>query len=217
MSYTEQDLLNKIPTSERSAFKSKAQALAKHLGVPFYHLLAIMDVESGMNPAATNSYGYTGLIQFGDTAAKEIGTTTSALRAMSATNQLPWVQKYFDLWIKRLGLKSVDSFADLYLLVLYPAGVKITDDSAYVMPKSTADKQATILKDATGNISKDSITDGYSSRYADLLEATTLFARRYWLYLVIGSVLLVLALFLIYNGFIRKKPLLQILPDGVLD
>lgn len=217
MGYSEQDLLNKIPSSQRSAFESKVKSLAAHLGVPVYHLLAIMDVESGMSPSITNKYGYTGLIQFGSTAASDIGTTTSALRSMSAVDQLDYVKKYFDLWIKRLGLKSVDSFADLYLLVLYPAGVKQSNDSKPVMPKATADKQADILKDSTGNISKDSIIDGYSSRYAGLLEATTLFAKRYWVYLVIGGLCLALAGYLIYDNIVRKKPLLQLFPEGILD
>ncbi len=215
MGYTEQDLLNKIPSSQRSEFKTKAKALAAHLGVPFYHLLAIMDVESGMSPSIQNKYGYTGLIQFGSTAAKEIGTTTDALKKMTAVQQLDYVKKYYDLWIKRLGLKKIESFADLYLLVLYPAGVKISSDSTPVMPKSTADRQADILKTSNGNITKDSITDGYSNRYAGLLEAATLFAKRHWLYLVIGGVCLLLAIFLIYNELIAKKPLLQLSLDEV--
>lgn len=215
MGYTEEDLLNKIPAIQRPVFKEKAKSIAAHLGVPFYHLLAIMDVESGMNPAIQNKYGYTGLIQFGTTAASELGTTTAALKNMTAVQQLDYVKRYYDMWIKRLGLKSIDSFADLYLLVLYPAGVKIESETTPVMPKSVADKQANILKDSTGNITKDSITQGYSDRYAGLIEAGAIFARKHWVYLLIGSLCLIVAGFLIYNEIIAKKPLLQLFPDRV--
>lgn len=217
MSYTEKDLLNKIPISQRAPFEKKVKAIAKDIGVPVYHLLAIMDVESGMSPSIQNKYGYTGLIQFGSTAAKELGTTTEALKKMSAVTQLDYVEKYYKMWISRLGLKKINSFADLYLIVLYPSGVKISNGNTPVMPKSTADLQAKILKRPDGNITKNSILDGYSSKYAGLLEAAGIFASRHWLYLAIGSLLFLLAAFLMYDNFIRKKPLLHFFSSDTID
>jgi hypothetical protein len=217
MAYSQEQILNKIPSSQRTAFKAKSQRIATSLGVPLYHLLAIMDVESGMSPSITNAYGYTGLIQFGDAAAKEMGTTTSYLRSLSAVSQLDYVEKYYKMWMSRLGLSKVDNFADLYLLVLYPAGVKIKNLDTPVMPYDTAQKQAKILRDSSGNITKNSITQGYALRYAGLLESAKLLSKMYWIYLVIGALLLAIAMFLIYNSFIRKKPLFQFLPDTILD
>lgn len=217
MAYSQSDLLSKISASQRSAFQAKAQSIADGLGVPLYHLLAIMDVESGMNPAIENAYGYVGLIQFGPSAASMIGTTTSALKNMDAVTQLSYVQKYFSQTLKNEGLSKVSTFADLYLLVLWPNGVKNTSTSTPVMPKTTADRQADILKDSTGNITKDSITAGYASRYAGLLEATVLFAKKNWIYLAVGALLVIIAGFLIYSEFIAKKSLLQFPKGNILD
>lgn len=162
-------ILNKIPFCQRAEFESKAEFIATSLGVPSYHLLAVMDLESGMDPSIQNKYGYTGLIQFGREAAKEIGTTTEALRLMKAVDQIDYVGKYYANWLKRLGLKKVNSFADLYLIVLYPSGAKVKDLNTPVMPINVASKQAKILKDPSGNITKASILKGYSLRYKGLL------------------------------------------------
>ncbi len=58
-------------------------------------ILAVMSNESGLNPAARNSIGATGLIQFMPATAKGIGTSVDALRTMSATEQLRYVERFF--------------------------------------------------------------------------------------------------------------------------
>ena len=57
----------------------------------------------------------TGLIQFMASTAKSLGTTTSALAAMPALEQLDWVEKYFQPYKGRL--KTLE---DLYMAILWP-------------------------------------------------------------------------------------------------
>lgn len=86
-------LINREPD-----FLPKLAAGARSRGINPDHLLNVMALETAgsFNPAITNPYGYTGLIQFGKAAAKDLGTTTGALRQMSATEQLDYVFRYLD-------------------------------------------------------------------------------------------------------------------------
>ncbi len=173
-------LINKVPESERPAFKAKVTSIATSLGVPYNHLMAIMDLESAgsFNPAIKNSLGYVGLIQFGSQAAKDLGTTTSALQQMSRINQLDYVKAYFDLWKKRLGISSFKDFVDLYLVVLFPNAVKQPDPNAPFM--SPAQENANPgLKGTDGHITKNSIKTVYEKRYEGLFEYVTEVAKKH--------------------------------------
>jgi tape measure domain-containing protein len=97
------------------AFVKGVEGIAKRLGVKPEWLLDVMSVESGFRAGVTNKYGYTGLIQFGKGAAHDVGTTTDALRGMSATQQLPYVERYIAQKIRRFG--QMDSEAKLYASV----------------------------------------------------------------------------------------------------
>lgn len=83
-------------------------------------LMAVMDLETGgkFDPAITNSLGYTGLIQFGKSAADEVGTTRDALRKMNAVRQLYYVHKYL-----RKFAGKMESLHDVYLAVFFPAAM----------------------------------------------------------------------------------------------
>ena len=86
-------------------------------------LASVMSFESGFNPAAVNSMsGATGLIQFMPSTARNLGTTTAALKSLSFQAQLPYVIRYFG---EKAGLRSLE---DTYLRVFYPAAIgKPTD------------------------------------------------------------------------------------------
>jgi hypothetical protein len=80
-------------------------------------LLAVMQVESGIDPQARNpTGGATGLIQFMPATAKALGTSTTALMAMSASEQMVYVHKYLKPFAGRLH-----SAGDCYMTVFYPA------------------------------------------------------------------------------------------------
>ena len=83
-------------------------------------LMAVMELETAgtFNPAITNKLGYTGLIQFGDEAAKDIGTTTKQLRSLNGLEQLHYVEKYLSRYKGKM--KSLE---DTYLAVFFPAAI----------------------------------------------------------------------------------------------
>jgi soluble lytic murein transglycosylase-like protein len=86
-------LINREPD-----FLPKLTGMAQARGIDPNHLLNVMALETAQtfNPVITNPLGYTGLIQIGKAAAKDLGTTTGAIRQMSATEQLDFVFKYLD-------------------------------------------------------------------------------------------------------------------------
>lgn len=109
---------------EEGLVKIRDWLVNKH-GKPEIHvgyLLTCMALETKrtFDPAITNSIGATGLIQFMPSTAKELGTTTDALRQMSFVEQLDYVFKFFEIygWIKKC-----DRLEDYYLTIFYPSYV----------------------------------------------------------------------------------------------
>lgn len=107
------------------AFLDKVKQIADRLNCDYRDLLGVMNAESGLNSKAVNSKSNaTGLIQFMPKTAKALGTTTEALKNMSAIDQLDYVEKFFKNNIKAKGLtgKRLTS-GDIYALVFMPAKV----------------------------------------------------------------------------------------------
>lgn len=104
------------------AFRDKVRAIAYRLGVEPSDLMACMAWESGrsFSPSKLNmaGSGATGLIQFMPTTATILGTSTAALAAMSAEDQLDFVEKYFRPYVGKLH-----NLADLYMAILWPLAV----------------------------------------------------------------------------------------------
>lgn len=92
-------------------------AAANEIGIKGRELAAIISFESNatFNPAVTNALGYTGLIQFGNDTAKQLGTTQDALRQMSFEEQMVYVAMYYE------KIKSGD-FIDVSTKKHVPAG-----------------------------------------------------------------------------------------------
>ena len=98
----------------------KVVEVAHNLEILPDHLMAVIELETGgtFDPEITNSLGYTGLIQFGSVAAKEVGTTRKALRKMDACEQLDYVY----LYLKKYKGK-MKSLSDIYLAVFFPVAI----------------------------------------------------------------------------------------------
>lgn len=106
-------------------FNKKLQKIADKLGVAKSDLLAIMRLESGVDPSRQNDQSKAiGLIQFMPKTARELGTSTEELRNMTAVQQLDYVYEYFVMRGVRPGM----NLGDLYLAVFWPAGVGKPDD-----------------------------------------------------------------------------------------
>ena len=106
------------------AFVDRVHQIAQRIGARPEWLFAVMHNESGMRPDAVNpNGGATGLIQFMPATARGLGTSTQALRGMSALQQLDYVERYYAPFAGRIR-----SGADLYLATFYPAAMGRGDD-----------------------------------------------------------------------------------------
>lgn len=103
-------------------FRDKVRSIALRLGSDPSDLMACMAWESGrsFSPSKKNmaGSGATGLIQFMPATAKGLGTTTDALAALTAEQQLDFVERYFQPFKGKLG-----TLADLYMAILWPLAV----------------------------------------------------------------------------------------------
>lgn len=116
---------SKVPTSYRNDFVKKVREVSTRLGIDPNWLMAIMYWESArsFSPSIQNSIGATGLIQFIPSTARGLGTTTTALKNMSAVDQLDYVEKYFNVYKGKLN-----SYVDTYFAVFFPLAIGKPDD-----------------------------------------------------------------------------------------
>lgn len=124
---------NKVPSHYRPDFVNKIMHVARNLNIDPHWLMAVINLETGgsFSPSITNKAGYTGLIQIGNLAAKDLKTTTTALRKMTAVQQLDYVEAYYKQWYKRLKITKPDSFIDMYLITLFP--IAVNKPSSFVL------------------------------------------------------------------------------------
>lgn len=108
-------------------FKAKVLGIADELAIDPNFLMAAMAFESGetFSPAIQNAAGSgaVGLIQFMPSTAVALGTSCQQLECMSAEAQLDYVARYFSAYKGKLH-----SVADVYMVILWPAGVGKPDD-----------------------------------------------------------------------------------------
>ena len=90
-------------------------AIANRSALDIDGIAGVISHESGFRPNAKNPVGTaTGLIQFIESTARSLGTTTAALAKMSAVQQLPYVERYF---VNTLGSRRPP--AEDYILATY--------------------------------------------------------------------------------------------------
>lgn len=89
-------------------------------------LMSCMAFETGetLSPSQSGPDGSsaTGLIQFMNSTAKSLGTTTDALAKMTVSQQLVYVEKYFNQWKGR-----IKNMGDLYMAILWPIAIGADD------------------------------------------------------------------------------------------
>ena len=146
------------------AFLAAIARTCRNLGIPDCRwLMAVMWFESKMKPACRNSIGATGLIQFLPSTARGLGTTTDALRAMTAAEQMRYVEAYLRPYRGRL-----DSLEDLYMAVLWPRGVGMGADFALWRKGSKAYAQNPMDWDGDGKITIEEATRRVREIYWDM-------------------------------------------------
>lgn len=103
-------------------FRQKAIAIATRIQVQADDLMSCIAFESGetfrANVKNAAGSGAVGLIQIMPKTARDMGTTTTALAAMTPEDQLDWVERYFRPYVGRMR-----SLSDLYMAILWPAAV----------------------------------------------------------------------------------------------
>lgn len=131
--------------AQGDAFVCELIAVAGRLRTEPDYLAAVMRIESGFRPEATNPFTQaTGLIQFMPNTAKSLGTSVDDLRAMTALQQLPYVESFYAPHAGR-----IDSAGTAYMLTFLPAYARRPDDfvlgedsSEEVLPGSQLTKGA---------------------------------------------------------------------------
>lgn len=110
-------------------FLARVMKIQTVLGLDASNLMSCMKFESNLNSKARNPMSSaTGLIQFMDSTAKELGTTTAALYAMTPVEQLDYVASYFGRFaVHGKNLKDWNLY-DTYMAILWPAAIGKPDD-----------------------------------------------------------------------------------------
>lgn len=139
-------------------FLNKVKQIAQRLHCNYKDLLGLMNSESGIKANARNkSSSATGLIQFMESTAKAMGTTTAALAAMSPIKQLDYVEKCIQMNKRMAGFSdnATLSAGDLYALVFLPARAKQSVVASAGEGYYSANKGLDTNKD--GKITKDEL------------------------------------------------------------
>lgn len=115
-----------------TAFAKRVTDIASALGIPADWLMVVMNFETAgtFSPSVRNPQSSaTGLIQFMEATAKDLGTTTAALAQMTNVQQLDYVYKYLAKVQRTYG--SFNDVVDVYLAVFYPASIPKPLDYVY--------------------------------------------------------------------------------------
>jgi hypothetical protein len=108
-------------------------------------LAAVMSHESRFNPAAHTpipGQTATGLIQFIESTAKRLGTTTAELIKMTAVQQLPYVEKFFKLTLG--GRKP--TLAEDYILATYGRPDATGKPDSFVLDRQSGGSDAESMR-----------------------------------------------------------------------
>jgi len=138
-----------------NAFVEKTKGVANALYTEFIWLMFVMGFETGWSysPAAQNPNSTAvGLIQFLEATAQWLGTSTAALKLMTAEEQLYWVQKYLEAMTKKYGRFS--SYHDLYFAVFYPYAISQPDDYIIGSQEGTEEVQTIALHNKGFDLNK---------------------------------------------------------------
>jgi hypothetical protein len=148
----------------RKGFEDKVWAVSRSLKVPPDWLMAVMWLESRLNPRAVHfrpgdparaedrtEIRAVGLIQFLPSTARALGVSGSELYRMDAVAQLDYVKKYF------AQFPPPRTFIDLYALCFYPAAVGKPDH--WTFPRSVVQYNSALDDDRDGTLTKGEWTE----------------------------------------------------------
>ena len=150
------EINNKIAWGKKVSleFKNKVIKICENLKIEPDFLMSCMAFETGetfsasiKNPVASA----TGLIQFLETTAVSLGTTTSKLANMSEVEQLEYVEKYFTPYAGK-----IETIEDIYMAIIYPKAIgKSNDYILFTSGSSSYLANKGLDKNMDGNITKE--------------------------------------------------------------
>lgn len=109
-------------------FRARVIDIASKLRVDPSWLMACMAFETGesFSPSIRNAAGSgaVGLIQFMPSTCAALGTSVEQIAALSAEDQLAYVEKYFKPWARKMA-----DLADVYAVILWPSMIGKLPDS----------------------------------------------------------------------------------------
>jgi hypothetical protein len=150
-----------VPGLEKTTpdFKAALVGVARRVQCDPSHLAAVMAFETGktFSPSIRNpNGGATGLIQFMPQTARNMGTTTEALAAMTATAQLRYVEKYLENAKGQIG-----TLEGLYLKIFTGHTSKLTGQDVIFSEGSIEYAANKVLDyDKNGAITVSELTSG---------------------------------------------------------
>ena len=150
--------------AEDTPFLNEVAKVGNRLGVSPTDLLAAISFETvgTFMPSIKNPNGSaTGLIQFVESTAEGLGTSTKELAEMSRVEQMAYVEQYLKPFKGRMK-----NLGDLYMAIHWPAGVGKGDD--YVMYEAGS-------KEYDGNKNLDLNGDGTVTRGETLTRLNSVF------------------------------------------
>ncbi|EOD0154323.1 hypothetical protein ACI8OI_004360 [Salmonella enterica] len=114
----------KFGVIKADAFRSKLLEVSRELSIDPNYIMACIALETGKtfrtdikNPGSSA----TGLIQFMDDTAKDLGTTTRQLRAMNHVEQMEYVKRYFKMQADNVGVSTEQwTLEDVYYSIFRP-------------------------------------------------------------------------------------------------
>ncbi|MCC7364848.1 MAG: SH3 domain-containing protein [Dehalococcoidia bacterium] len=135
------------------AFRQRVREIAANLGFEPDLLMAVIAFESAGTFSASvrnPESGATGLIQFMPSTAEGMGTTVAQLAAMTAEEQLDWVERYLSPYRGKIRAVS-----DLYMSILWPGAVGQAEDFVLFSAGTVFYTQnAKLDKDLDGTVTK---------------------------------------------------------------
>ncbi len=134
------------------AFKVRLIEISQNFGVDPNYMMSAIALETGetFSPSVRNPNGATGLIQFTPDTAAELGTSTADLAAMTAVEQMDYVEKYFDPF--RNLLTTIE---DVYMAIIWPAAIGKPDSWAlFSKPSPQYDRNSGLDTDKDGCVTK---------------------------------------------------------------
>ncbi|MEI6508587.1 MAG: transglycosylase SLT domain-containing protein [Bacteroidota bacterium] len=190
----------KLPFIEKvkknqDAFANKVIDIANKLGTKPEYLMIVMNNESGLDSTAKNpTSSASGLIQFMEATAKELGTTTKALREMSNIDQLDYVYKYLNVYKNKLN-----SAGEVYLSVFYP--LALFKDDKYLFPNWVVKANKIFDTNKDGILTKGEFKDYVNKKYAKYLTNENTTSNTTKTIISGGTILTILSIFFIYRYF----------------